>query len=82
MISYYLYITNNRLDTNKYDKVNEPVSGRVRHAAEEVLNLLFKSKNKDSQLDERSFDEMNLGNVSWNSEAIYFKCQLTENKFE
>ena len=32
----------NGLDVNKNQKVNEPVSGRVRHAAEELLSLLFK----------------------------------------
>lgn len=41
--------------------VNEPVSGRVRHAAEEVLNLLFKTQTNDSLIDEGSLGEENLG---------------------
>ena len=42
----------NGLDTPKHEKVNEPVSGRVRHAAEEVLHLLFQQRQKDSLVDE------------------------------
>ena len=43
--------------------VNEPVSGRVRHAAEEVLNLLFKTQTNDSLIDEGSLGEENLGEL-------------------
>ena len=68
---------NNGIDINKNNKgtilrkiyrmllnfflVNEPVSGRVRHAAEEVLNLLFKTQTNDSLIDEGSLGEENLG---------------------
>ena len=31
----------NGTDTPKHEKVNEPVSGRVRHAAEELLQIIF-----------------------------------------
>jgi len=42
----------NKVDTAKHEKLSEPVSGRVRHAAEEVLHLIFQRNITDSQVDE------------------------------
>lgn len=42
----------NKVDTAKHAKFSEPVSGRVRHAAEEVLHLIFQRNRADSQIDE------------------------------
>ncbi|CAG5111258.1 Oidioi.mRNA.OKI2018_I69.chr2.g5583.t1.cds [Oikopleura dioica] len=42
----------NKVDTAKHEKFSEPVSGRVRHAAEEVLHLIFQRNITDSQVDE------------------------------
>ena len=36
----------NGTDTPKHEKVNEPVSGRVRHAAEELLQIIFQFGSK------------------------------------
>lgn len=47
------------VDTPKHEKVNEPVSGRVRHAAEEVLHLLFQQRQKDSLVDESLLGQVN-----------------------